>query len=208
MPMPVSATAISIQRPPLATLRARSRTSHSLVNLQTLLRMMGAFAVTPHTLHKELPNSRLQRPSGTGTARRTNDHHRRQTRTNLCRSACRRAGLALGRALEHCLWRLDRRGRLQSQTCLYLLPPLTGDVTQRYVEASKGSTECEKNKAHGNANAQKGELFTRHKLGNFVQQCNSGNGNTHRATDQQQVATHRKVNHDGNRTAVRRQPVS
>ena len=50
---------------------------------------------------------------------------------------------------------------------------------------STGSTEFGKNKAHGNADTQHGELFTRHKLGNFVQQC-SGSGNTHRATDQQQ----------------------
>src|SRR5262249_6197815 len=37
MPMPVSATANSIQRPPLATLHARSLTSPSFVNLQALL---------------------------------------------------------------------------------------------------------------------------------------------------------------------------
>jgi len=38
--MPVSATASSIQSRPLATLRARSLTSPSLVNLQALLRIL------------------------------------------------------------------------------------------------------------------------------------------------------------------------
>src|SRR5262249_31306712 len=40
MPMPVSATASSIQLPPLATLRAASLTSPALVNLQALLRRL------------------------------------------------------------------------------------------------------------------------------------------------------------------------
>src|SRR6516162_4575786 len=42
MPMPVSATASSIQSRPLATLRARSLTSPSLVNLQALLRKLSS----------------------------------------------------------------------------------------------------------------------------------------------------------------------
>ena len=40
--MPVSATASSIQLPPLATLRARSLTSPSLVNLQALLNRLSS----------------------------------------------------------------------------------------------------------------------------------------------------------------------
>src|SRR5262249_26339023 len=47
MPMPVSATASSIQSRPLATLRARSLTSPSLVNLQALLRRL------PHGVHRQ-----------------------------------------------------------------------------------------------------------------------------------------------------------
>src|SRR5262249_22788100 len=42
MPMPVSAIANSTQRPPLATLRARSLTSPSLVNLQALLNRLSS----------------------------------------------------------------------------------------------------------------------------------------------------------------------
>src|SRR5262249_26204169 len=77
MPMPVSATANSTQRPPLATLRARNVTSPSLVNLQALLRRLssicrsriGSTVNAPRFSWASTGCSRAQGPSGASPAR-------------------------------------------------------------------------------------------------------------------------------------------